>query len=107
MKTNQTKVFFRYEKEEVQTPKGIKLVNKVNGTITAVARNIETGEEIASREVKLRHGDVSNKVIGRKYVFKKLMDYSLNNNLLPRPEISELWKLFGSTCKQPNVKLAY
>ena len=35
------------------------------------------------------------------------MDYSLVNNLLPKPEIGELWKLFGSTCKQPNHKLAY
>lgn len=107
MKTDQTKVFFRYEKEEVQTPKGPKLVNKPNGSITAVAKNIETGEEIATREVKLRHGDVSNKVVGRKYVFKKLMDHSLANNLLPKPEIGELWKLFGSTCKQPHQKLAY
>ena len=35
------------------------------------------------------------------------MDYSLVNNLLPKPEIGELWKLFGSTCKQPQQKLAY
>ena len=35
------------------------------------------------------------------------MDYSLTNNLLPKPEIGELWKLFGSTCKQPQQKLAY
>lgn len=92
MKTNQTKVFFRYDE---------------NGTITAIARSLATNEDITSREVKLRHGDVSNKVVGRKYAFKKLMDHSLNNNLLPKPEIGELWKLFGSTCKQPQQKLAY
>lgn len=92
MKTDQTKVFFRYDE---------------NGTIIAVAKNVQTNEEIVTREVKLRHGDVRNKVIGRKYAFKKLMDYSLANNLLPKPEIGALWKLFGSTCKQPNQKLAY
>jgi len=92
MKTDQTKVFFKYSE---------------NGTITAVAKNIQTNEEIVTREVKLRHGDVSNKIVGRKYAFKKLMDYSLVNNLLPKPEIGELWKLFGSTCKQPQQKLAY
>ena len=92
MKTDQTKVFFRYDE---------------NGTITAVAKNVQTNKEVATREVKLRHGDVPNKVVGRKYAFKKLMDYSLVNNLLPKPEIGELWKLFGSTCKQPQQKLAY
>lgn len=107
MKTDQTKVFFRYEKEEIQTPEGPKLVNKPNSSITAVAKNIQTGEEIASREVKLRHGDSPDKVVGRKYVFKKLMDHSLSNNLLPGKEVENLWKLFGSTCKQPQQKLAY
>ena len=92
MKTDQTKVFFKYEE---------------NGTIVAVAKDLTTNEEVATREVKLRHGDVPNKIIGRKYAFKKLMDYSLANNLLPKPEIGELWKLFGSTCKQPQQKLAY
>ena len=92
MKTDLTKVFFRYEE---------------NGTITAVAKNIQTNEEVATREVKLRHGDTPINVIGRKYAFKKLMDHSLVNNLLPKPEIGELWKLFGSTCKQPQQKLAY
>jgi len=107
MKTDQTKVFFRYEKEEIQTEKGSKLVNKPNGSITAVVRNVQTNEEVATREVKLRHGDISNKIVGRKYAFKKLMDYSLVNNLLSKPEIGELWKLFGSTCKQPTHKLVY
>ena len=92
MKTDQTKVFFRYGE---------------NGTITAIAKNVQTNEEVATREVKLRHGDTPNKVVDRKYAFKKLMDYSLTNNLLPKPKISELWKLFGSTCKRPNQKLAY
>ena len=92
MKTDQTKVFFRYDE---------------NGTITAVAKNVQTNEEVATREVKLRHGDKPNKIVGRKYAFKKLMDYSLNNNLLPKSEIGALWKLFGSTCKQPSQKLAY
>lgn len=92
MKTDQTKVFFKYDE---------------NGTITAVAKNVQTNEEVATREVKLRHGDTPNKVIGRKYAFKKLMDYSLFNNLLPGKEIENLWKLFGSTCKQPHQKLAY
>ena len=107
MKTNQTKVFFKYEKEEIQTPEGLKLVNKPNGSITAVAKNIQTGEEITTREVKLRHGDKPNKIVGRKYAFKKLMDHSLANNLLPKPEIGALWKQFGSTCKQPSEKLIY
>ena len=92
MKTESTKVFFKYSE---------------NGTITAVAKNVQTNEEITSREVKLRHGDTPNKIVGRKYAFKKLMDYSLTNNLLPKPEIGKLWKLFGSTCKQPQQKLAY
>jgi hypothetical protein len=92
MKTDQTKVFFRYDEKR---------------TITAVAKNVQTNEEIATRKVKLRHGDTPNKVVGRKYAFKKLMDYILSNNLLPKPEIGQLWKLFGSTCKQPNHKLAY
>ena len=72
-----------------------------------IARSLATNENIVSREVKLRHGDTPNKVVGRKYAFKKLMDYSLTNNLLPKPEIGQLWKLFGSTCKQPQQKLAY
>lgn len=92
MKTDQTKVFFKYDE---------------NGTITAVAKNVQTNEEVATREVKLRHGDTPNKIVGRKYAFKKLMDHSLNNNLLPGKEVENLWKLFGSTCKQPNQKLAY
>jgi len=75
MKTDQTKVFFRYEE---------------NGTITAVAKNVQTNEEVATREVKLRHGDTPNKVVGRKYAFKKLMDYSLENYLLPGKEIENL-----------------
>jgi len=92
MKTDQTKVFFRYDE---------------NGTITAVAKNVQTNEEVATREVKLRHGDSPNKIVGRKYAFKKLMDHSLTNNLLPGKEVETLWKLFGSTCKQPQQKLAY
>lgn len=92
MKTDQTKVFFRYDE---------------NGTITAVAKNVQTNEEIATREVKLRHGDSPNKIVGRKYAFKKLMDHSLSNNLLQGKEVENLWKLFGSTCKQPQQKLAY
>lgn len=92
MKTESTKVFFRYDE---------------NGTITAIAKNVQTNEEITSREVKLRHGDTPNKIVGRKYAFKKLMDHSLTNNLLPGKEVENLWKLFGSTCKQPQQKLAY
>ena len=92
MKTNQTKVFFRYSE---------------NGTITAVARNVQTNEDIVAREVKLRHGDTPDKIVGRRYAFKKLMDYSLEKQFLPGKEIENLWKLFSSTCKQPNHKLAY
>lgn len=92
MKTDQTKVFFKY---------------KENGTIVAIAKNIQTNEEVASGEVKLRHGDIPNKIVGRKYAFKKLMTHSLENELLPKAEIGLLWKLFGSNCKQPNHKLAY
>lgn len=92
MKTDQTKVFFKYDE---------------NGTITAVAKNVQTNEEVVTREVKLRHGDVPNKLVSRKYAFKKLMDYSLENHYLPGKEVENLWKLFGSTCKQPNQKLTY
>lgn len=92
MKTENTKVFFKYER---------------NGTIVAVAKNIQTNEEIATREVKLRHGDSPNKIIGRKYAFKKLMDYGMSMNVIPKKEVENLWKLFGSTCKQPQQKLVY
>ena len=76
-------------------------------TTKAIAKNSLTGEEIASREVKLRHGDSPNKLIGRKYAFKKLMNHAMQNNLLPGKEVEALWKEFGSKCKQPNIKLAY
>lgn len=92
MNTETTKVFFKYEE---------------NGTTKAIAKNSLTGEEIASREVKLRHGDSPNKLIGRKYAFKKLMNHAMQNNLLPCKEVEALWKEFSSKCKQPNVKLAY
>ncbi len=92
MNTETTKVFFKYEE---------------NGTTKAIAKNSLTGEEIASREVKLRHGDSPNKLIGRKYAFKKLMNHAMQNNLLPGKEVEALWKEFGSKCKQPNIKLAY
>ena len=92
MKTDLTKVFFKYEG---------------NGTIVAVAKDLILNQEIATREVKLRHGDYPNKIVGRKYAFKKLMDYVHQQTLLPGKEIEALWKQFGSTCKQPNHKLAY
>ena len=92
MKVGNVKVFFRYEE---------------NGTTRAIAKNVETEQEIASREVKLRHGDSPNKLIGRKYAFKKLMNHAMQNNLLPGKEVEALWKEFSSKCKQPNVKLAY
>ena len=92
MKTDLTKVFFRYEE---------------NGTIKAIAKDLTSNEEIATREVKLRHGDSNNKLIGRKYAFKKLMTHIMDNNILPNIEVGNLWKQFGSTCKQPINKLAY
>lgn len=92
MKTENVKVFFRYEE---------------NGAIKAIAKNVANNEEIASREVKLRHGDKPNKQVGRKYAFKKLMTHVMEQQLLPKPEVGELWKQFGSQCKQPKVKLAY
>ena len=92
MKVGNVKVFFRYEE---------------NGTTRAIAKNVETEQEIASREVKLRHGDKPCKIIGRKYVFKKLMTHALNNNLLPGNQVEAFWKQFSSTCKQPKTKLAY
>jgi len=92
MKVGNVKVFFRYEE---------------NGTTRAIAKNVETEEEIASREVKLRHGDKPNKELGRKYVFKKLMDHAMNNNILPKSQVGELWVQFGANCKQPSNKLAY
>ena len=92
MKVGNVKVFFRYEE---------------NGTTRAIAKNVETEQEIASREVKLRHGDKPCKIIGRKYVFKKLMTHALDNNLLPGAQVEAFWKQFSSTCKQPTTKLAY
>lgn len=92
MKTDQTKVFFKYEE---------------NGIIVAVAKDLTTNEEIATREVKLRHGDNNNKIVGRKYAFKKLMDYVHNLKLIADSEVEALWKQFGSNCKQPNQKLVY
>jgi len=92
MKVDNVKVFFRYEE---------------NGTTKAIAKNVETDQEIASREVKLRHDDKPCKIVGRKYAFKKLMNHALNNNLLPGNQVEALWKQFSSTCKQPTTKLAY
>lgn len=100
MKTENTKVFFRYERDQ----EGQKVQD---GKIEVVAVNLENGNEIARREVQLRHGDKPNKELGRKYAFKKLMSHALNNNLLPGKEVENLWKQFGSTCKQPERKLAY
>ena len=100
MKTSSTKVFFRYEKN--QDGKKVE-----NGKIEAIATDLETGQEIARREVILRHGDKPNKQLGRKYAFKKLMNHVMEGNLIPRSQVGELWKQFGSTCKQPNNKLAY
>ena len=92
MKAENVKVFFKYE---------------VDGTTVAIAKNVETNEELASREVRLRHGDKPEKIVGRKYAFKKLMNHVMNNNIFPKPIVGELWKQFGSQCKQPNIKLAY
>jgi len=92
MNAGNVKVFFKYEE---------------NGTTVAIAKNVETNEEIASREVRLRHGDKPEKIVGRKYAFKKLMNHVMNNNIFPKPLVGELWKQFGSQCKQPNIKLAY
>ena len=100
MKAENVKVFFKYEKNE----EGQRVVD---GKIEAIAINVETKEEITKREVKPRHGDLPNKELGRKYAFKKLMDHVMNNNILPKPLVGELWKQFGSQCRQPNVKLAY
>lgn len=92
MKTDRTRVFFKYEQD---------------GEIKAIMKGVETDKPIAERMVKLRHGDKPNKIVGRKYAFKKLMTYALENELIPKTEIGLLWKLFGSTCKQPQQKLAY
>lgn len=92
MKVDNVKVFFKYEE---------------NGTTVAIAKNVETNEELASREVRLRHGDKPEKIVGRKYAFKKLMNHVMDNNIFPKPLVGELWKQFGSQCKQPNIKLAY
>ena len=100
MKTDQTKVFFKYEQNENGT-------RKVDGKIEAIAIDLSTKQEIVRREVKPRHGDTPDKLVGRKYAFKKLMTHSLENNLIPKSEIGLLWKSFGSMCKQPIQKLAY
>ena len=100
MNAGNVKVFFKYEKNE----EGQRIVD---GKIEAIAVNAETKEEIARRKVKPRHGDLPNKELGRKYAFKKLMDHAMNNNILPKQLVGELWKQFGNQCKQPNIKLAY
>lgn len=92
MKADNVKVFFKYEE---------------NGTTVAIAKNVETNEELAKREVRLRHGDKPEKIVGRKYAFKKLMNHVMDNNILPKPVVGEFWKQFGSQCKQPKQKLAY
>jgi len=100
MKSNNVKVFFKYEKDENKH-------RKVDGVIEAIAVNTETKEEIARRMVTPRHGDKPDKVLGRKYAFKKLMDFSLQNHLIENKTVEGLWKSFGQMCKQPSVKLAY
>ena len=92
MKVENVKVFFKYEE---------------NGTTVAIAKNVETNEELASREVRLRHGDKPEKIVGRKYAFKKLMNHVMDNNIFPKHLVGELWKQFGSQCRQPKQKLAY
>ena len=100
MKTENVKVFFKYEKNDLGQ-------RVINGKIEAVAMNTETKQELARREVRPRHGDVPNKELGRKYAFKKLMTHVMDNNILPKPMVGDLWKQFGSMCRQPNQKLAY
>lgn len=93
MNTENTKVFFRYGED--------------NSTIEAVATNLESGQEIARRQVQLRHGDRPNKVLGRKYAFKKLMTHVLENSLISSQEVGNIWRVFSTTCRQPKEKLAY
>ena len=93
MNTQNTKVFFRYGEN--------------NSSIEAVASNLETGEEIARKRVLLRHGDNPNKLIGRKYAFKKLTTHILENSLLAGQEVGDMWRVFSTSCKQPKEKLAY
>lgn len=100
MKADNVKVFFKYEKNE----EGQRIVD---GKIEAIAIDVDTKEEITKREVKPRHGDTPNKELGRKYAFKKLMDHVMENNIFEKQIVGELWKQFGSQCKQPNIKLAY
>ena len=79
-----------------------------NGLKTeAIAKKVSSDEVLATREVILRHGDSQNKVLGRKYAFKKLMTHVMENSIIPNVEVGELWKLFGNNCRQPNIKLAY
>lgn len=91
MKTNLTKTYFKYNED---------------GSIQAVIVNTETKEEIANRTVKVRHGDTPDKVVGRTYAFKKLMNYIRENHLLPNEEFQNIWKEFGKI-KQPSQKLDY
>lgn len=92
MKSNNIKVYFNYQEK---------------GVIKAIAKDLNTNQEIATRQVKLRHGDEPDKLLGRKYAFRKLMDYIMDNNIIDKEIVGNLWREFGSTCKQPQTKLAY
>lgn len=115
MKTDNTKVFFRYEKEQATDENGNLLFKdgqpvmktKQGGAIEAVAIKLDDSKEIARRTVKLRGDDTPDKVVGRTYAFRKLATHILENELLPGKEVEALYKEFGKTCKQPGVKLAY
>jgi hypothetical protein len=93
MKVENVKVIFRYAEDQ--------------SSIKALVVNVNTKETIADREVILRHGDKPQKVLGRKYAFKKLMNHVMYNNILPKPMVGEFWKQFGNQCRQPRQKLAY
>ena len=73
MKTENTRVYFKYSE---------------NGTKTeAIVKDAKSDDIIAMREVLLRHGDSQNKVLGRKYAFKKLMTHVMENSIIPNVEI--------------------
>jgi len=85
MRTENTRVVFIYNED---------------GSTTAVVRNRKTNENIFDRTVRLRDGDKPEKIVGRKWAFKKAMNHALATGLLATAEVGALWADFSANVKQ-------